>query len=642
MSVRRYLTKSRFKLALECPAKLYYIGKEEYADTKKTDNFLQALAEGGYQVGELAKHYHPGGIQIDEISHQAALDKTAELLQEEKVTLIEPAFLYNDCFIRVDVLVKDRNRFDLIEVKAKSFRTEDEFYNKKGGIASSWKPYLWDIAFQTWVMQNIYPDCEIHPYLMLADKDKVATVDNLNQKFRIRKNKRNRIEIVTDQGLTIGVLGEFILTKVDVSSAVELILSDQDNPEKNARNDQLLTFENRVNQVAKYYKRDEQYPTGIGKQCKRCEFRNKKEPEKLSGFDACWERALGENYNPAEPHIFEVWNYRKSDKLIESGIYTFNDLYSDADHFKDLNERQQLQVYKSVEKDSTEWFADQLENVMDDWNYPLHFIDFETSMVAVPFYKGFRPYEQIAFQFSHHTVHEDGRIDHAEWICAKPGVFPNFEFVKALKQQLERDEGTIFRYAHHENTVLRQIQKQMEENDQQKYGEWIEWIDTITEWKGDDKVKHVGERNMVDMWTVLKSNYYHPFMRGSNSIKAVLPAIFQTSSIIKQKYSKPLEFGINLKEMILWQQDSNTDEVQDPYKLLPDRFQELDLTMDEVVLEDGQIADGGAAAVAFSKMQFTEMTELEREALRKALLQYCELDTLAMVMIWEHWNSLIK
>jgi len=41
-------------------------------------------------------------------------------------------------------------------------------------------------------------------------------------------------------------------------------------------------------------------------------------------------------------------------------------------------------------------------------------------------------------------------------------------------------------------------------------------------------------------------------------------------------------------------------------------------------------------------MQFTEMSDMERNALREALLQYCELDTLAMVMIWEHWLNYIK
>ena len=54
----RYLTKSRFKLALNCPTKLYYTKKEhEYGDQCNVDLFLQSLADGGFQVGELAKFY---------------------------------------------------------------------------------------------------------------------------------------------------------------------------------------------------------------------------------------------------------------------------------------------------------------------------------------------------------------------------------------------------------------------------------------------------------------------------------------------------------------------------------------------------------------------------------------------------------
>lgn len=53
-----------------------------------------------------------------------------------------------------------------------------------------------------------------------------------------------------------------------------------------------------------------------------------------------------------------------------------------------------------------------LKEEMKGWKFPLHFIDFETSAVALPFYDKMRPYEQIAFQFSHHRVdmNEDGHI----------------------------------------------------------------------------------------------------------------------------------------------------------------------------------------------------------------------------------------
>ena len=55
-----YLTKSRFKLSLECPTKLYYLNsKNGYFDKNQDNDFLQALADGGNQLGELAKFkYH--------------------------------------------------------------------------------------------------------------------------------------------------------------------------------------------------------------------------------------------------------------------------------------------------------------------------------------------------------------------------------------------------------------------------------------------------------------------------------------------------------------------------------------------------------------------------------------------------------
>jgi hypothetical protein len=43
-----YLSKSRFKIATSCPAKLNYVGKPEYVDTNGSNDFLLALAEGGF------------------------------------------------------------------------------------------------------------------------------------------------------------------------------------------------------------------------------------------------------------------------------------------------------------------------------------------------------------------------------------------------------------------------------------------------------------------------------------------------------------------------------------------------------------------------------------------------------------------
>jgi hypothetical protein len=55
--------------------------------------------------------------------------------------------------------------------------------------------------------------------------------------------------------------------------------------------------------------------------------------------------------------------------------------------------------------------------------------------------------------------------------------------------------------------------------------------------------------------------------------------------------------------------------------------------------DDLVIANGGAAATAYARLQFEEMGAEPRQKICKALLRYCELDTLAMVMIVEAWKE---
>ena len=57
--------------------------------------------------------------------------------------------------------------------------------------------------------------------------------------------------------------------------------------------------------------------------------------------------------------------------------------------------------------------------------------------------------------------------------------------------------------------------------------------------------------------------------------------------------------------------------------------------------EEDELSNGGAALTAYGRMQFSEISEYEKKELEKALLKYCELDTLAMVMIYEAWREML-
>ena len=92
----------------------------------------------------------------------------------------------------------------------------------------------------------------------------------------------------------------------------------------------------------------------------------------------------------------------------------------------------------------------------------------------------------------------------------------------------------------------------------------------------------------------------------------------------------------------MWIRYNDDKSVKDPYKILPPIFNENDDELLDKLYNDDKLQDGGAAMTAYAKMQFTRMLENERETIRKALLRYCELDTFAMVLIWEYWNEIVK
>lgn len=655
---RRYLTKSRFKLAMECPSKLFYTGKPEYANQMLEDPFLMALADGGFQVGELAKHYFAGGQNVDALEYDEALRQTNELLKNDKVTIYEAAVCFENLLVRVDILVKNGKNIDLIEVKSKSFDSESDgtFLRQDGAIAAGWKPYIYDVAFQKLVLMNAMPGYKISAHLMLADKKSLCPTDGLNQKFKIVKDKTGRKHVSLSGKLTKQDLSKPILKKVNVDNQCDLVFSEEFGLEG-----ELLSFEELVQFLAECYEEDKKVNIYPSSNCAVCEYRaSEQELEQglKCGFRECWKEALGwsdDDFN--EQTVLDIWNSRRKDEYISQGRIKLSDIRkedinprSDGDPGLSASERQWLQVKKAKDNDPTPWIdTENLKMEMSQWVYPLHFIDFETSMVAIPFNKGRHPYEGIAFQFSHHIVHEDGRIEHkGQYLDAVPGKFPNYDFVRNLKAELEADQGSIFRYAAHENTYLNTIHRQLCEDGRHipDREELCDFIRTISKSVKSSPDSWEGSRNMIDMLQLVKRYYYDPAMKGSNSIKYVLPAILNSSGFLQKKYSKPIygaDGGIPSLNYRNWTWIKyENGMVVDPYKLIPNMFQDVsDRDFSLLLSEYDEIRDGGAAMTAYCKMQFEEMSDYERGEIRKALLKYCELDTMAMVMIYEAWKDFV-
>lgn len=654
--MEKYLTKSRFKLATECPTKLFYTGKKEYLDTKLEDDFLKALAEGGFQVGELAKLYYPGGVNIDDLEHDNALKITNNLLQKEHAIIYEAAFKFNSLFIRADIVVKEGKKLKLIEVKAKSYDpNSDKFIGARGGVVSEWKPYIYDIAFQKFVIKNAYPNFEITSHLCLTDKSQKTNIDGLNQRFFLYKDGARVKVRVNHDNLN---LGNKILIEVKADEVVDKIIGNEILLDEKYSN-----FEDLVFDYSQSYSKDIKIGRGVLGKCKSCEFKaaaKEREEGYKSGFHECWAEYASFNENDfKKPLVLDIWDYRRKDELIISGRYfieqvTREDLEGKSSKSQKTGaglsrvDRQYLQVEKVKNNDSTNYIdIDGLRAEMATWKYPLNFIDFETTAMAIPFNAGRRPYEQIAFQFSHHKVHEDGTIEHFnEWINDKKGEFPNFQFLRELKKSLQENNGSIFRYSNHENTILNAIYSQLIDSNEPDKESLCDWIKTITKSKSDSAEKWEGKRNMIDLLELVKKYYYSPYTNGSNSLKHILPSILNTSDFIKNKYSQPI-YGLEIKSRNYNKQAWITyqnNEVVNPYNLLPpiNHGYSNELLDNIFIDEETGIADGGAAMIAYARMQFTEMKQDEQKMTSAALLRYCELDTFAMVILWEAWQDWCK
>ena len=258
-----------------------------------------------------------------------------------------------------------------------------------------------------------------------------------------------------------------------------------------------------------------------------------------------------------------------------------------------------------------------------EWRFPYHFIDFETAAVALPFHAGMRPYQSVAFQFSHHVMDANGEIRHVgQFLCAEPGVFPNYDFARALMRELNGDDGTVFMWSHHENTILNAIARQLmeDENSPDDREELMSFLGRLT--KG-------GDRAMVDLCDLAGKAYFHPDTMGSSSIKKVLPAILKGSDELKAKYSQPIygapggmpSLNFTSPEGFAWIDVSADGMVSDPYGRL--KAMARDMLPEGVDVEAGDdsiIAEGGAAATAYSRLQFEQM---DAQTGSESSLLYC-------------------
>jgi len=195
-------------------------------------------------------------------------------------------------------------------------------------------------------------------------------------------------------------------------------------------------------------------------------------------------------------------------------------------------------------------------------------MDFETFQPAVPLFDQSKPYQQIPFQYSiHYKKTKNSDLTHSEFL-AEAGDNPRKKFIEKLLVATNKHGDIIVYNKSFEITRLKEIAR-----DFPAYSEEIE-----------ERILRIKDL----MLPFQRNHYYAPEMKGSYSIKYVLPA------------------------------------------LVP-----------ELSYDDLQINDGGLASIAFESL-FNETNMIRIAETRTQLLEYCKLDTLAMVRILERLESMTE
>lgn len=662
----KLFTKSAFNHAVECPMRAYYYrNSKDYAYHYDGPD---GIAEVGDQFGALACIYegvpHENIIQrggANPIEAQAkSITDTLELLRKENVDIGEAAFSTDKYLVYVDILHKRGDELTVIEVKSKCIGADEPLYkfDKKGNISSSYRDKILDVTFQKYVIQQFikthseFSNLKVHAKLMMVNSGAACDVDSLSSLLRIKFLEGGHREIECAPDICEKLKGKGRIDRIiDVDEVSDKIIADEiPNIAKKYFDGCFVKFVEKASDM--YVNNRKDYSLcQIGTDCFKCPFRNESGDDKLDGRVECFQNVCGVDITgkPA------VTNVKDSSKGLPESLKKDAWLKQKKFFLTDIDEHE----YVPAENATPEAFQKRTELSTDDlrylhvhsaktgsseptflkeaakkikWPYPLHFIDFETYQGAVPLFKGNHPNEEIAYQFSHHIAYEDGTFRHAgEYISLEPGKFPNFEFVRKLKAELDEDKGAIYRYADHENIILNVIRMQLMNSSESDKDDLIRFIESITHPTGSCKVPfEKGTRDMIDLKELAQKYFYHPSMGSSNSIKQVMPAILQSDPYFREKYGDNMDPYHNLPSLEKFAAEVNKD-------MFPADFDDSD-----VWNAQKQINSGGISKLDYVLLQAGRFNKLHTEAIRRASLKYCELDTLSMVRIWEYFRISTK
>jgi len=228
--------------------------------------------------------------------------------------------------------------------------------------------------------------------------------------------------------------------------------------------------------------------------------------------------------------IFDIKRFygKKFDQLLAMGVLDIMDVPADFA----LNPKMRNQV-NAAQTGEPVIEAEEIREKIGGLEYPLYFLDYETISYAIPLFDGYKPYQQIVFQFSLHIQQEkDGELRHCEFLADCAGGEPAAEMLKALKQHIAQDGGTVIVW-------FQEFEKTRNSEMAEFFAEHAGFMNSVNE-------------RVFDLMKIFDEGHYvHPKFKGSASIKKVLPVLAPDLSYDDLEISQGMLASISWLDMLL-------------------------------------------------------------------------------------------
>lgn len=179
-------------------------------------------------------------------------------------------------------------------------------------------------------------------------------------------------------------------------------------------------------------------------------------------------------------------------QLTQQGVTTIDEIPADT----------KLSLIQRRVKEDVEWVSSKLGLVLKAVQYPVHHLDFETVMLAVPRFSETRPYQALPVQWSNYIEQATGELRHEEFLH-KDARDPRRVLAEALLESLG-ERGSICVYSPYERSILEQLATALPSLRQ--------------------ALSRIINR-LWDLFPIVRDHYYHPAFGGSYSIKSILPVM---------------------------------------------------------------------------------------------------------------------